>query len=59
MADQVGEADTKSLSRGEDELMTQELRFSSEQEELKRRWLMARQKRCKGRKRRPSGLDLY
>ena len=58
MASQVGEADTKDLSHG-DEVTTQELRFNSEQEELKGRWLMARQKRCKGRKRRPSGLELY
>ena len=56
MAGQVGaQAASKDLSHG-DEMTAQELRFSSEQEDLKGRWLMARQKRCKDRKRRPSGL---
>ncbi|KAH0835667.1 hypothetical protein J3R83DRAFT_9420 [Lanmaoa asiatica] len=44
-AGQVGEAATNGLSHGDDETTAQELRFNSEQEELKRRWLMTRQKR--------------
>lgn len=50
---QVGEAAEKSLSHNDDGAVAQ-----GEQEELKERWLMARQKRCRARKRRPIGLDL-
>ncbi|KAI9569986.1 hypothetical protein HD554DRAFT_2037684 [Boletus coccyginus] len=50
---QVGEATAESLSHDDDGAVTQ-----GEQEELKGRWLMARQKRGRARKRRPSGPDI-
>ena len=50
---QVGEAAAaQSMSRDDDGAVAQ-----GEQEELKRQWLMARQKRCRDRKRRPSELN--
>lgn len=48
---QVGDVATEG---GEDKTTAQEIQFDSEQEELRGRWLAARQKRCKDRKIRPA-----
>lgn len=53
MTGQVDETATDGLSRG-DGTTVQELRFNSEQEELKGQWLMARRKRCKDKKKCPT-----